>query len=234
MSAPLRVADRHRRVPADLRRQRMEHVGAVARPRRARPPRRGRQGRHTGRRGLFETTVRRPARHRVLPAAPERPGRPQHAEERAAVGARSSATCATRLRDSRVDMVHGQHAMTTVPAIRAAPRADMPAVATVRDYWPVCYWSDLIYDPSQPHAVSGMLGGDDDAAACKPRAGGVPSGRVAADSVHAREPADQAARRWRGRARSSRRAMPIARDLRARAPEIARTRRSTRFPIPWT
>jgi glycogen(starch) synthase len=54
-----------------------------------------------------------------------------------------------RLREGRFDLVHGQHAMTTVPSINAAAAAGVPAVATVRDYWPVCYWSDLIYDPSQ-------------------------------------------------------------------------------------
>jgi glycogen(starch) synthase len=54
-----------------------------------------------------------------------------------------------RLRAGRFDLVHGQHVMTTVPAIRAARTVGIPAVATVRDYWPVCYWSDLIYDPSQ-------------------------------------------------------------------------------------
>jgi glycosyltransferase involved in cell wall biosynthesis len=54
-----------------------------------------------------------------------------------------------RLRTGRFDLVHGQHVMTTVPAIRAAKTVGIPSVATVRDYWPVCYWSDLIYDPSQ-------------------------------------------------------------------------------------
>jgi len=49
-----------------------------------------------------------------------------------------------------VDLVHAQHVMSTVPSIRAGARAGIPVVATVRDYWPVCYWSDLIYDPSQP------------------------------------------------------------------------------------
>ena len=48
------------------------------------------------------------------------------------------------------DIIHAQHVMTTVPAVRAGLRARIPVVATVRDYWPVCYWSDLIYDPSQP------------------------------------------------------------------------------------
>ena len=37
--------------------------------------------------------------------------------------------------------------MSTVPSIRAGLASGVPVVATVRDYWPVCYWSDLIYDP---------------------------------------------------------------------------------------
>ena len=50
----------------------------------------------------------------------------------------------------RFDVIHAQHVMTTVPSIRAGRRTGTPVVATVRDYWPVCYWSDLIYDPTQP------------------------------------------------------------------------------------
>ena len=45
----------------------------------------------------------------------------------------------------RIDIVHGQHVMTSVPAVRAARRSSIPSVCTVRDYWPVCYWSDLIH-----------------------------------------------------------------------------------------
>lgn len=45
----------------------------------------------------------------------------------------------------RVDIVHGQHVMTCVPSVTAARRRGIPAVCTVRDYWPVCYWSDLIH-----------------------------------------------------------------------------------------
>ena len=45
----------------------------------------------------------------------------------------------------RIDIVHGQHVMTCVPSIRAARRSSIPVVCTVRDYWPVCYWSDLIH-----------------------------------------------------------------------------------------
>jgi glycogen(starch) synthase len=45
----------------------------------------------------------------------------------------------------RIDIIHGQHVMTSVPAVRAAQRSSIPAVCTVRDYWPVCYWADLIH-----------------------------------------------------------------------------------------
>ena len=72
---------------------------------------------------------------------------------------------------TRPDIVHAQHVMTTVPSIRAARAANIPVVATVRDYWPVCYWSDLIYDPSQPALCpacsAGMM-----TSCIKPRAGG--------------------------------------------------------------
>ena len=44
-----------------------------------------------------------------------------------------------------IDLVHGQHVMTAVPSVTAARRSSIPAVCTVRDYWPVCYWSDLIH-----------------------------------------------------------------------------------------
>ena len=50
----------------------------------------------------------------------------------------------------RIDLVHGQHVLTCVPSIEAAHRTGIPSVCTVRDYWPVCYWSDLI------HTVDGV------------------------------------------------------------------------------
>ncbi|HUF47113.1 MAG TPA: glycosyltransferase family 4 protein [Vicinamibacterales bacterium] len=53
-----------------------------------------------------------------------------------------------RLSQSPVDIVHAQHVMSTTPAIRAAARTRTPVVATVRDYWPVCYWADLTHDPT--------------------------------------------------------------------------------------
>jgi glycosyltransferase involved in cell wall biosynthesis len=46
---------------------------------------------------------------------------------------------------ARVDVVHGQHVLTSLPSIAAGRRAGIPSVSTIRDYWPLCYWSDLIH-----------------------------------------------------------------------------------------
>jgi glycogen(starch) synthase len=56
-----------------------------------------------------------------------------------------SAYLATLVRSERYDIVHAQHVMTTLAAIHAARAAGIPVIATVRDYWPVCYWSDLLH-----------------------------------------------------------------------------------------
>ena len=77
-----------------------------------------------------------------------------------------------RLKHAPADIIHAQHVMTTVAAVRAGQRAGVPVVATVRDYWPVCYWSDLIVSPSAPAlcpacTVEGMR------ACIPPRAGAV-------------------------------------------------------------
>jgi glycosyltransferase involved in cell wall biosynthesis len=52
------------------------------------------------------------------------------------------------IRRERVDLVHAQHVMTALPAIESALRANVPVAVTVRDYWPVCYWSDLLHTRS--------------------------------------------------------------------------------------
>jgi glycogen(starch) synthase len=61
----------------------------------------------------------------------------------------------------RIDLIHGQHVMTGVPSITAARRRGIPAVCTVRDYWPVCYWSDLIHTTEGlalcPHCSAAMM-----------------------------------------------------------------------------
>jgi glycosyltransferase involved in cell wall biosynthesis len=126
-----------------------------------------------------------------------------------------------RLRREPFDIVHAQHVMTTVPAIRAARASGTPVVATVRDYWPVCYWSDLIYDPQAPHLCP----------ACSvkmmtqcvlPRAG---AASIAAWPVI---PYMRANLRTKRRTLAQASAIiavssAIARDLSARAPELAAT-----------
>ncbi len=52
-----------------------------------------------------------------------------------------------RIRAHRIDIVHGQHVLSSLPAIAAGHTTRIPSVATVRDYWPLCYWADLILDP---------------------------------------------------------------------------------------
>ena len=50
------------------------------------------------------------------------------------------------VRERAIDVVHGQHLLSIPGAIAGAHAAGVPVVATIRDYWPVCYWSDLIHD----------------------------------------------------------------------------------------
>lgn len=44
-------------------------------------------------------------------------------------------------KEHKIDLAHGQHYLTIPPTVRAAHEIGIPAVATVRDYWPVCYWT---------------------------------------------------------------------------------------------
>lgn len=52
---------------------------------------------------------------------------------------------ATLVVREQIDLIHGQHVLTSVPSVRAGRQTGVPVVCTVRDYWPVCYWSDLIH-----------------------------------------------------------------------------------------
>jgi glycosyltransferase involved in cell wall biosynthesis len=63
---------------------------------------------------------------------------------------RLAARLRARIAGGAADIVHGQHVMSGPAAIEAARAAGVPAVCTVRDYWPVCYWSTLIHDPASP------------------------------------------------------------------------------------
>lgn len=132
-----------------------------------------------------------------------------------------------RLRADRFDLIHGQHVMTTVPSIRAAESVGIPSVATVRDYWPVCYWSDLIFDPASPtlcpECSAGMM-----TRCVRPRAG---AAAVAALPLIPYMRANLQAKR-RALARASAVIVPshaLAADLARRAPELAST---TVYTIP--
>ena len=130
-----------------------------------------------------------------------------------------------RIRSERFDIVHAQHVMTTLPSIAAASRRGVPSVATVRDYWPVCYWSDLIHTRDDqalcPACSASMM-----TRCIQPRAGTMwPLALPMIPYMRA-----NLARKRRGLAAanaviavSSR----IASDLRARAPELATTRLET-------
>jgi len=51
------------------------------------------------------------------------------------------------VREERIDVIHAQHELTGPASVRAAHATGIPCVCTVRDYWPLCYWSDLVRDP---------------------------------------------------------------------------------------
>src|SRR5688572_16034796 len=128
----------------------------------------------------------------------------------------------TTLAASPVDLIHAQHVMTTVAAIRAGHRSGVPVIATVRDYWPVCYWSDLIVSPTAPAlcpacTVEGMR------ACIPPRAGTL--GRAAWTLIPYMRRNLATKRRVLAQADAVVAvSTAIARDLRERAPELSGTR----------
>ena len=51
------------------------------------------------------------------------------------------------IKKEKIELIHAQHVLTGPASIMAARTAGIPSVCTVRDYWPVCYWGDLLADP---------------------------------------------------------------------------------------
>ena len=51
------------------------------------------------------------------------------------------------IKAEQIDLIHAQHVLTGPPSVSAAKAAGIPSVCTIRDYWPVCYWNDLLEDP---------------------------------------------------------------------------------------
>jgi glycosyltransferase involved in cell wall biosynthesis len=125
-------------------------------------------------------------------------------------------------REASIDLVHAQHVLTAPAAIAAARRARIPVVATVRDYWPVCYWGTILVDPGDAALCPACTRGN--MAAClRPRTGMAwPLALPAIPYMRA-----NLALKRRALARAdavvavSRR---IAADLEQRAPELASTR----------
>ena len=53
----------------------------------------------------------------------------------------------TVIREHRIELVHAQHLLTAPASVMAARAEDVPVVCTIRDYWPLCYWTDLMFNP---------------------------------------------------------------------------------------
>ena len=119
-------------------------------------------------------------------------------------------------------VIHGQHVLSAPPAVIAAQRAGIPSVVTVRDYWPVCYRSDLLHSPRTLPLCPGCS-----------RAAGVQRGRPRIGLTRLVESAAAAYLRSNMARKVQTLAAAdaviavssvIARDLRTRAPELSRTR----------
>jgi glycogen synthase len=127
-----------------------------------------------------------------------------------------------RLARERIDVIHAQHVLTCLPAIEAGRITRVPSVCTVRDYWPVCYWSDLIHTRDGqslcPACSAGMM-----TQCIRPRAGAAwPLALPMIPYMRA-----NLARKKSGLARASAViavSSTIAADLRSRAPEVASAR----------
>jgi glycogen synthase len=129
---------------------------------------------------------------------------------------------ADMIRNEHVDLVHGQHVLTCLPSIAAAHRTSIPVVCTVRDYWPVCYWSDLIHTADEatlcPGCSAAMM-----THCVRPHAGALwPAALPMIPYMRA-----NLGRKRRGLAGADAIvavSSTIASDLRVRAPEIRNTR----------
>lgn len=126
------------------------------------------------------------------------------------------------IRAEDIGIIHGQHVLTCIPSIDAGRRAGIPSVCTVRDYWPVCYWSDLIHTDDEaslcPGCSAGMM-----TQCIRPRAGAAwPAALPMIPYMRG-----NLARKRAGLGRADAViavSSTIAADLRARAPELASSR----------
>jgi glycosyltransferase involved in cell wall biosynthesis len=135
---------------------------------------------------------------------------------------RLSRELAALARRDEIDLLHGQHVLTAPAAIRAGAILRRPVVCTVRDYWPVCYWSDLIHDQDADHLCPACTAGG--MVRCvRPRAGGAWPLAVPLVPYMRRNLAAKRAALARADAVVAVSSV-IAHDLRNRAPELVNTR----------
>ena len=132
---------------------------------------------------------------------------------------------ANLIRRESFDVVHAQHLLSSPPSVAAARSAGVPAVCTIRDYWPVCYWSDLILDRTDDTLCPGCTAAR--MTRCvRPHAG--PAWPVALPFIpYMRANLSLKRRSLAGADALIAVSRTIAADLRARAPEIANTRLET-------
>jgi len=57
---------------------------------------------------------------------------------------------AEQVRAGSFELIHAQHSLTIPAAVWAGRRVGVPVVATVRDYWPLCYRSTLLGRGDEP------------------------------------------------------------------------------------
>ncbi len=63
------------------------------------------------------------------------------------------------IKKQKIELVHAQHVLTGPASVMAAKRTSIPSVCTVRDYWPVCYWGDVLADPDAGVVCPGCSAG---------------------------------------------------------------------------
>jgi glycosyltransferase involved in cell wall biosynthesis len=111
--------------------------------------------------------------------------------------------------------------LSSPPSVEAAREENVPVLCTVRDYWPVCYWSDLICDASGGALCQGcnraMM-----RRCVRPRAGiGWPLAMMLVPYMSANLRRKRAA--LAGATAVIAVSSALARDLAERAPDLART-----------
>ena len=135
---------------------------------------------------------------------------------------RLSAYLAEVINREQIEVIHAQHVLTGPPSVLAARRTGIPAVCTIRDYWPVCYWSDVLADPGAGDICPGCSASA--MTRClRPRTGiAWPVALAAIPYMRANLRHKQA--RLAGADVIVAVSGHVARSLRERAPELARTR----------